>query len=50
MEMYESKGEAYNPSEDGFVFSESQINECLLARNRERLIDEAWRHHHVAAA
>jgi uncharacterized protein YfbU (UPF0304 family) len=50
MEMYESKGEAYNASEDGFVFSASQINESLLARNRKRRIDEAWRHHHGAAA
>jgi uncharacterized protein YfbU (UPF0304 family) len=50
MEMYESKGEAYNPSEDGFVFSASQITESLLARNRQRRIDEAWKYHHRAAA
>jgi hypothetical protein len=42
MEMYESKGETYDPSEDGFVFSESQINERILARNRDRLVDEAY--------
>ena len=42
MEMYESKGETYDPSEDGFVFSEQQINECILARNRERLLEEAY--------
>jgi ABC-type transporter Mla subunit MlaD len=50
MEMYESKGETYDPSEDGFVFSESQINERILARNRDRLTDEAWDHHHNDAA
>jgi hypothetical protein len=41
MEMYESKGETYDPSEDGFVFSQDQINETILARNRERLHDDA---------
>jgi len=50
MEMYDSKGEAYNASQDGFVFSESQITESKLARNRQRRIDEAWRHHRRAAA
>jgi hypothetical protein len=41
MEMYESKGETYRPSDDGFVFSQTQINRAILTRNRERLIDEA---------
>jgi hypothetical protein len=41
MEMYESRGETYRPSEDGFVFSQSQINESIRARNRERLTHEA---------
>jgi hypothetical protein len=41
MEMYESKGETYDPSEDGFVFSQSQINAALWTRNRERVIEEA---------
>jgi len=44
MEMYESKGETYRPSEDGFVFSQTQINQSILRRNRERLIDEALDH------
>jgi hypothetical protein len=44
LEMYEAKGESYNPCEDGFVFSEQQITESILARNRERLIDQAWKH------
>ncbi len=44
VEMYESKGETYDPSEDGFVFSEQQINNAILRRNRERLTDEALEH------
>ena len=40
MEMYESKGETYRPSNDGFVFSQTQINESMRTRNRERLIEE----------
>jgi hypothetical protein len=44
MEMYESKGETYQPSEDGFVFSQSQINAALWTRNRERVIEEAHEH------
>jgi len=50
MEMYESKGEIYRPSEDGFVFSQTQINESIRTRNRERLIDEAWDYHNDTAA
>jgi hypothetical protein len=42
MEMYESNGETYDPSEDGFVFSETQINRAILTRNRERLAEEAY--------
>ena len=42
VEMYESKGETYRPSEDGFVFSQTQIDERVRARNRERLTDEAF--------
>ena len=48
LEMYEAKGESYNPSEDGFVFSEQQINESILARNRERTINQAWKHRRAA--
>ncbi len=40
-EMYEEKGETYQPSEDGFVFSKSEINSAILRRNRERLSDDA---------
>ena len=41
-EMYEEKGETYNPKEDGFVFTQSQINQAILARNRDRLLEEAY--------
>jgi hypothetical protein len=42
--MYKAKGETYRPSEDGFVFSQTQINHAILTRNRERLIEEATDH------
>src|SRR5580698_8074109 len=32
MEMYKSKGETYRPTDDGFVFSEAQINQRLRTR------------------
>jgi hypothetical protein len=41
-EMIESAEETYDPSADGFVFSEAQIHEGLLARNRDRLIAEGY--------
>jgi len=44
IEMLESTGETYDPSADGFVFSELQIEESKRARNRERLIIEAYEH------
>jgi len=44
IEMYKSKGETYNPSADGFVFSEPQINASIRARHRERLISKAYYH------
>jgi len=42
MEMYEDRGETYDPSADGFVFTEMQINQAIQARDRERLVDEAY--------
>jgi hypothetical protein len=50
MEMYESKGEPYRPSDDGFVFSKAQINLGLHARNRERLALESYEDCHETAA
>jgi len=46
IEMVESTGETYDPSADGFVFSEPQIDTARRARNREHLIEEA----HLSAA
>jgi len=40
-EMYEEKEETYDPSEDGFVFSEDQIDNAIRRRNREYLLVEA---------
>ena len=48
-EMYEEKGETYDPSEDGFVFSEAQINATILRRNRERLLEEVAEYESAAA-
>ncbi len=42
MNMYESKGEAFDPSDLGFVFSEPQIKQRALARTRERLALKAY--------
>ncbi len=39
--MYENRGDTYDPSEDGFVFTKAQINQAQQARNRERLFEEA---------
>jgi hypothetical protein len=49
-EMYESKGEPYDPSSDGFVFSEDQIDNAIRRRNREREIDRAYDHREEEAA
>ena len=43
MEVHKEKGETYNPSEDGFVFSESQIAHAIQTRHRNRLIKETHR-------
>ncbi len=43
-EMYKSKGETYNASQDGFVFSQHQINNAIRRRNRSRLTREAYQH------
>jgi hypothetical protein len=42
VEMFESKGEPYDPTEDGFVFTQSQIDSKIQARNRENLAREAY--------
>ena len=43
MEMHEDKGETYNPSADGFVFTESQFHHAIQARRRDRLLSETYR-------
>jgi hypothetical protein len=43
MQMYEGKGETYNPTEDGFVFTEPEIAAAIRTRNRKRLADQAYR-------
>jgi hypothetical protein len=40
--MYEEKGETYDAAEDGFVFSEQQINDAILRRNRQRELEEVY--------
>jgi hypothetical protein len=46
LEMYEAKGQTYDPTEaannEGFVFSQAEIDEGIRARNRERIIDEVF--------
>jgi hypothetical protein len=48
-EMYDAKQEPYDPTTDGFVFSEQQINHAILRRNRERESDKALEYWDTAA-
>jgi hypothetical protein len=41
-EMYQSRSEPYNPSEDGFVFSKPQIAAAQTLRRRQSLALEAY--------
>ena len=50
MEMCAAKGEPYRPSDDGFVFSEQQINESIRARHRQSVAEEAFEHRFESAA
>jgi hypothetical protein len=43
MEVHEGKGETYNASADGFVFTEAQTDRAIRARRRDRLLDETLR-------
>jgi hypothetical protein len=49
-EMFEEKGESFDPKDFGFVFSDQQIESATQSRDRTRLTDEAFRYHHSAAA
>ena len=50
IEMHESTGKTYDPSSDGFAFSQTQINEAIRTRNRESLIFEAFCYDRESAA
>ena len=50
IQLHRDKGIAYNPSEDGFVFTEAQILDAQWIRNRERLIKVAKEHRYAASA
>jgi hypothetical protein len=50
IEMSESQGDTYDPSSDGFVFSELQIEAAKRTRTRERRADEAYEYRCEAAA
>ena len=41
-DMYESKGEIYDHSADGFVFSEHEIHAAIRTRNREYRTEKAY--------
>jgi hypothetical protein len=49
IQMYESKGETYRHSEDGFVFSQLQIRDAQRARNREIRTSNAKIHNYRVA-
>jgi hypothetical protein len=49
MEMFEGKEEPYSPSDDGFVFSQDEIDAASQARIRKNLASEAWTYRHAAA-
>jgi hypothetical protein len=50
IEMYECKGETFDPSAHGFVFSDPQIYQGIRARNRESLVRKAYHYHGQFAA
>jgi hypothetical protein len=50
IKMYQDKGQTYDASRDGFVFSKSQIAAAIAVRNREWLIAKAWSHRCKSAA
>src|SRR5271165_2027383 len=43
MKMYEAKGKTYNPSQDGFVFTEQEIARAIQSRTRRSLAKQAYR-------
>jgi hypothetical protein len=49
IKMYKSKGETYDPSADGFVFSQQEIDTAIRTHNREFLAQKAYTHRYQAA-
>jgi ATP-dependent Clp protease ATP-binding subunit ClpA len=43
IKMHESKGKTYNPSSDGFVFTEHEIARAIQSRTRRNLASQALR-------
>jgi hypothetical protein len=39
--MHEQEGEPYDPAEDGFVFSNEEIEEILRLRDRDQRAESA---------
>ena len=50
IQLHKDKKIAYNPADDGFVFTEAQIQDAQYSRNRDRLIRTALRHRYAKAA
>ena len=50
IEMFDEKEEPYNPSDDGFVFSQTEIDAAMQARTRKNLAEEAYDYQLSAAA
>ena len=43
IEMYEYEGKTYNPSHDGFVFTDQEIARAIQSRTRGKLARQAYR-------
>ncbi len=50
IQLHKDKGIPYNPADDGFVFTTSQIQDAQGLRNREHLIRTALRHRYATSA
>jgi hypothetical protein len=50
IQLHKDKKIPYNPSDDGFVFTESQILAAQHSRNRDRLIKTALMHRYAMSA
>lgn len=50
LEMYKAKGETYDPSQDGFVFSAAEIDDFMRTQSRKNRIQQALHHRRTAVA